>query len=179
MRKIGIKISFTFGLVFLLSYGFSNPVDLQFIRKQFFKAIEDEDIAKEMVEKINTIPDKTPTLLGFQGGFEYLMAKHLGNPYKKLDYLNKAEKTLKLAISKEPENPEIRFLRFSSQHYLPEFLGMSKELKLDRLVMVRNLPAFAKDPQNKLAAEVIARFLVQSNRCTPEELAIVKQCIPK
>ncbi|MBY0427306.1 MAG: hypothetical protein K2Q22_16845, partial [Cytophagales bacterium] len=124
------------------------------------------------------IPDKSPTLLAFQGGFEYLMAKHLGNPYKKLDYLNKAEKTLKLAVSKEPDNPEIRFLRFSSQHHLPEFLGMSKELNADRQVMVKNLVQFSKNPANKQSAEVIARFLVQSKRCTPEELQVVKQCIP-
>jgi len=162
----------------IVNVAFANPTDLQFVRKQFFQAIENEKITTEMVEKITAIPDKNPTLLGFQGGFEYLMAKHLGNPYKKLEYLKKAENTLKAAVAKEPENPEIRFLRFSSQHYLPEFLGMSKELKDDRTVMVKNLLRFASNPQNKLAAEVIARFLVESKRCSPQELAIVTQCIP-
>lgn len=178
MKLLKFKSIF-FGILTLVSLGaYSNPVDLQFIRKQFFKAIEDEKVTKEMVEKMTAIPDKNPTLLAFQGGFEYLMAKHLGNPYKKMDYLGKAEKTLKAAVAKEPNNPEIRFLRFSSQHYLPEFLGMSKELNADRIAMVKNLLAFAKHPDNKLSAEVIARFLVQSKRCSPEELTIVNQCIP-
>ena len=95
-----------------------------------------------------------------------------------MEFLRKAEKTLQKAIGMEPENPELRFLLFSSQHYLPSFLGMSPHLEEDRVAMVKHLVSFAQNPANALAAEVIARFLVQSKRCTPAELKIVKSCIP-
>ena len=60
------------------------------------------------------------------------MAKHAMNPLSKYSYFNKGKKALDEAVNKEPNNLEIRFMRYISQEQTPAFLGYNKYLKSDK-----------------------------------------------
>ena len=63
------------------------------------------------------------------------------------------DKAIKKAVALAPDNFEIRFLRFSVQDKLPSYLGFSKELVVDKKIILQqiqshriNVPAtFKKD----------------------------------
>ncbi len=60
------------------------------------------------------------------------MAKHATNPLSKYSYFNKGKKALENALKKDPNNLEIRLMRFISQEQTPAFLGYNKDLKSDK-----------------------------------------------
>jgi hypothetical protein len=147
------------------------------IRKNYIKAVENQSVTEEMLEELSTGEPKNALFLAYRGAFEGLMAKHVFNPYKKLSYLGKSNKTLEKAIGMKPKSVEIRFLRFSMQHYLPEFLGQSKELTTDRLVILQNINSDSELPED--AKAVVCRFLIESKRCTAAETEMLKEILKK
>jgi hypothetical protein len=165
-----------------LQMAFINPItqinngDVDFLRKSYLKALEsceENDFLLNLLEK-NT--NKTPLFLAYQGACEGLKAKYAFNPYKKIEYLRKSQKSLSKAISQESTDIEIRFLRFSIQHNSPAFLGISTNLDEDRTIIVANISQ-AKKNIGKETLKMIVEFLIKSKRCKTEEIATLKMAI--
>jgi hypothetical protein len=57
----------------------------------------------------------------------------------KVKHLNNAEAIYKTAVSADPHNIEIRFLRFSVEHNVPGFLGFNKDLITDSEEIISQL----------------------------------------
>ena len=171
-------LSILFSL-YLSLFGFTNSLPaMEEVRIQFVQSVEDSDKANDLYDKLNNksvISD--PLYLGYFGATEALLAKHHWNPYKKLEYLAKSQKTLQIAISKSPNNLELRFLRFSIQHYLPSFLGQSKNIDEDKTVMLKELAANNYAPEDKPIAINVAKFLIESKRCTAEQTIALKKLV--
>lgn len=150
----------------------SKSPDKIALRDMYWAAVEDRDATEDMLEKLEKVDAPDALVLGYRGAAESLMAKHVFNPMNKLDWLKKCDETFKTAVKMDPNNIEIRFLRFAYQHYIPGFLGYSNELEDDRKVLVRELvkqeEAFADDRQ--LFEDVIA-FLLETERCSDAEIA--------
>ncbi len=163
-------------LLTMMSFFSKNePLSIESIRLNYIKAVEDEDITEKMLEKITGEHLKNPLFLAYRGAFEGLMAKHVFNPYKKISYLSLSNKTLAQAIKQKPNNVEMRFLRFSMQHYVPDFLGQSKELKEDKNAIVKNIAT-----DNELTQEsqkVVCQFMLDCKRCTNEEVKMFKDLL--
>jgi hypothetical protein len=70
-------------------------------------------------------------------------------------------KTLSKAIAADPANPEIRFLRFSIQYYVPAFLGFSKNLDEDKKVIVQHFEGLKQVYSDELVKGV-ADFLIKA-----------------
>ena len=148
------------------------------VRTQFVQSVEDSDKAKDLYDKLDNEKASSNSLyLGYFGATEALLAKHHWNPYKKLDYLAKSQKTLQRAISKSPNNLELRFLRFSIQHYIPTFLGQSKNLAEDRDVILKELSASNYAESDKPVVKNVVNFLIQSKRCSDEQNAFLKRFV--
>lgn len=165
--------------IYLTLLGFTNSLPaLDEVRIQFVQSVEDSDKAHDLYDKLNNksaVSD--PLYLGYFGATEALLAKHHWNPYKKLEYLAKSQKTLEIAISKSPNNLELRFLRFSIQHYLPSFLGQSKNIEEDKTVMLKELSANNYATEDKPIAINVAKFLLESKRCSTEQILTLKKIV--
>jgi DNA mismatch repair ATPase MutS len=157
-----------------LSFGKNSHEDLLSLRKAYISAVESESITDSLLSYLQKQSTKTPTLLAYQGACEGLKAKHVFNPYKKLDYLNKSQQTLAKAIALDPTNIELRFLRFSMQHYLPAFLGHSKNLEEDRKTILMYLEDEKSKSLGIPTLIIISNFLIDCKRCSPDELLKVK-----
>lgn len=162
-----------FCLTVLTSFSWSTAwsfSSMNELRTQYGKAIEDSKAAEELLDLLNQSSSTDPLIVAYRGATEALIAKHAWNPYRKLEYLDKSMKTLSQAIAADPTNPEIRFLRFSIQYYVPAFLGYSKNLDEDKNVIVEHFEGLKQVYSDELVKGV-ADFLIKSGRCTEDEVS--------
>lgn len=140
------------------------------IRNLYYASVEDEDKCDQLLNYMTKLNPSDATMLGYKASAEALKSKHVWAPMKKLDWLKKSMATFDGAVSKEPRNAEIRFLRFSVQHFVPKFLGQSENLEEDRVAIVDNLwetPALKAD---ETLRNNIIDFLIETERCSEAEI---------
>ena len=91
--------------------------------------------------------------------------------WSKIKLVNKAKDLLDHSIERDPSDPELRFIRLTLEHFLPAFLGMSKDIQKD-LAVIFAQPVFVADspPLKKKALE----FLLATHRCSFEQNKILQ-----
>ncbi|GEM_PF-774592 len=160
--------------LFKLQKEFLNEPDLDKLRISFYSAVENQklmkifwnDIVKNFGEKVNYTQ---PMNLAYFGVYKTLEAKHSFNPYTKLKKLQGGLELLEKAIKLDKSNLEIRFMRFSVLHYIPDFLGYQQEKESDaaniyNLLLKEDFTLLDKDIQKG-----IADFLVDSKRISKDK----------
>lgn len=162
-------------LLFLLLPLSVFSTDLEKVRAQFYQAVENKAVAEKFFKSMEIEQGISAVHLAYYGSAQTLMGKHAWNPYQKLAHLRSGMQVLSNASKKAPDNLEIRFLRFSIEHYLPAFLGMSKHLDEDRkkivsLVQKRQYGSLDKDVRRNMVT-----FVIKSGRVNDGELDILKQ----
>lgn len=150
-----MKKYFVFLLLFIAHLAFCQ--DLASYRKLIPKAEQNEKDALVFLEKAKTEYNKTkkPIYLSFYAAGQFFMAKHSGNILKKYSYFNKGKKILNEAVSKDPDNLEIRFLRLLCQDKTPRVLGYTQYLEEDKAFVVREY----KKCKDEELVEQIKKFL--------------------
>ena len=172
-----------FRLLFLLflcgtfCYAQLSTKELAVLKSDLVKAVDDVKLTESLLTKLNKLSDKTALVTAYIGTLEALKAKRAWNPYNKIKYVKVSMQTMQNAINMDKENMEIRFMRFSIQHYTPSFLGFSKDLILDRKAIVRHYQNENFGVADQALVKNVAKFMVESNRCTPEEVKILKKYI--
>lgn len=153
----------------LISFAEANVPVPKVVRKQLLLALENRKLTDSLDKVFTSAPNKSPLNVCYLGVIQALKAKHAWNPYYKVKYLNDAEKTLQTAVNREPDNMEIRFMRFSIEHNVPGFLGYTKHLITDREEMLKQLERKYYATADQDVVITIIKFLLESKRCTPHE----------
>jgi hypothetical protein len=158
----------------LMSFGLGKKAidpapDLPAIRKLLLAALESKKTTDSLYKSLGEIKERSALINAYMGTLEALKAKHAWNPYNKFKYLNDCEKTFKSAVTADPHNIEIRFMRFSIEHNVPKFLGYTKNLVADRLEMVKQIDAKYYASADKALVKTIIKFMLESKRCTADE----------
>lgn len=149
--------------------------DLHTIRKLLVTAINSSKTTDSLYRNLGSIKKPTALVTGYIGTLQALKAKHTWNPYYKIKYLNDAEKTFKTAVTGDPSNIEIRFMRFSVEHNVPGFLGYTKNLVADRTEIIKQIEHKHYASADAALVKTIITFLIDSKRCTPTEHTILTQ----
>ncbi len=123
--------------VLLMNFSFNNS-DLNEVRSSYSKAVLDKKLCEKMIEELELSKQKSAIALAYLGAYQTIWANHVFNPLSKLATFKKGKNNIELAISKEPENVEIRYIRFSVQKNAPSFLGYNSHLKEDKDFLVKN-----------------------------------------
>jgi hypothetical protein len=169
-----------YSLIFIILtfsiYGKDNSFieKLEFIRTNYYASVEDEDIIEKVEEFINNNfsqeDDKCPPVItAYKAALKSVRSKHAFWPVSKLNYFNESMALFEEAVRQDPNNLEIRFLRFTILHYVPSFLGHSSERNSDMLVIIHEL---AKKDYTMIKPDIqkgIAEFLLRSERLKPEQ----------
>ncbi|MDH0660661.1 MULTISPECIES: hypothetical protein [unclassified Empedobacter] len=132
-----MKILMLFSTVLLMNVFFKNS-DLNEVRTSYSKAVLDKKLCKKMIEELELSKEKSVIDLAYLGAYQTIWANHVFNPLSKLATFRKGKNNIELAISKEPENVEMRYIRFSVQKNAPSFLRYNSHLKEDKDFLVKN-----------------------------------------
>ena len=170
-------LSFLLPFIFAFSSMHIYSTDIFALRKNYFEATENETLADSLAVALKNMPDKSPIFTAYWAACEGLRAKFVFSPYKKIQYINQAQKIFTTAIQLEPQNIEIRFLRFSMQHNIPSFLGQSKNLEEDLIAILANFDTDKNLQIDEAMRSKIAAFLVNSKRCKAMQVSFLKKYI--
>jgi len=164
-----------FCLLLLLLPFSSMALDIKKIRLEFYEAVDDKKVAEDFYARMKKDKSINSVCLAYYGSAQTLMAKHAWNPYRKLAYLKSGMLDLGKAVDMSPDNLEIRFLRFSIEHYIPEFLGMSKHLLEDKGKIVELIGKQGYGSVDKKLLKDMVSFFGYSKRFNERELAILRE----
>jgi hypothetical protein len=159
-------------LPFLMLNLEAQPVDRQHLREDFLQAAARKsalDSFKCSLEKIKT---KTPVEECYYGICFALNTQYAPGTWAKIKLVTQSRTLLNDAISRDQIDPELRFLRLTLEHFLPSFLGMSKDIPGD-LAAILGQPHFVED--NPALRKKALEFLLSTNRCSAEQTRQVHQ----
>lgn len=165
-----MKLLISLTLFLFLSVSQKEPTLVQ-VRDIFERASPEKESCKKLLNMLEPYNEhNNPTFYGYKAVGTMLMAKHTFNPFKKLSYFKKGRGMLDDAVSADPNNAELRFLRFVSQTEAPAFLNYRGAVEDDKDFLIRSLPQL-NDPR---MAKEIGKFLSSSDFVTAEEKAKIK-----
>jgi len=130
--------------------------ELADIRTLYAEAENDASKAATGLRLTGRISDKSAVTLAYKGAFEALQAKFSWNAVYQFNQVNKAMKLLDRAVELDSENPEIRYLRYSVNFFLPVFLQKNASLEADKMLLLEKFPYAECSPEIR---EQITRFL--------------------
>ncbi len=88
-----------------------------------------------------------------------MMAEYVYLPTTKLKYFNKGKKKIEESILRQPDNPELRYIRLMVQMNAPSMLGYYKDIQKDLDFFVSNKQHFKGD---KSWLKIFARNLLHA-----------------
>ncbi len=166
-------------IIFLGSFIQSNAMDIGQLRKDYINSISNSDKADELYEKLGAVKNPDALTLAYLGSVEAIKGKHAWNPVDKLSYLKQGFATINKAVAKDPNQLEVRFLRFTLQYYVPGFLGYSKNLIADKDKIVSILKKHPSDDL-KVDGEILknmVNFMIDSKKCNAQEVAVLRKAL--
>lgn len=150
-------------------FGFaSNPPSFEEVRDSFFYGWNGECGATELYTQLQDLEVSNPIIIAYKGATEMTLANCVSNPWKKYQYFKNGKKELEAAIEKEPENFEIRYLRFAVQSNLPGILNYNN-LDEDKEFLIESL---ILQTQNNIPVDYInfvLEQLIQSEELSQDE----------
>ncbi len=120
-------------------FGFAiTPPTVEEVRDSFYNGWESECGATELYAQLQGLELSNAVLVAYKGAAEMTLANCVSNPWKKYQYFKNGKKELEAAIEKDPENFEIRYLRFAVQSNLPGILNYNN-LEEDKEFLIESL----------------------------------------
>jgi hypothetical protein len=146
-----------------------NPAEW---RKAYQEALENPLKNKLLQQQLRQYSD--PIAIAYMGISQMLSAKDSWNPLEKLRLVKKGMDLVREAVEKQPQDLEIRFLRFSAQLSLPSFLQEMDVLEEDRKSLLSMLESYTTDTSLK---STVIHGLIESGYCTTQEKVWLKKCL--
>ncbi len=134
IRVVYLQIMF-----FIMAAGYSQSFSLDEIRQQFFEGWEGSCGAQSLADKLSVIETEgDPVFLAYRGAAESTLANCEFFPWNKLKQFNKGREQIEKAVKLNPENYEIRFIRFTVQSNIPGILDYNN-LDEDKKFILKSL----------------------------------------
>lgn len=107
-------------------------IDLETVRQKYPLAATDKSVCLQMIDLLEHHSGKNSTHLAYLGAFQAIWAEHTWNPSQKLRTFNKGKGNIEKAVKADPDNVEIRFVRYTIQSKSPKFLGYNSDIETDK-----------------------------------------------
>ena len=146
---------------------FAKSGNLLDVRKAYYLAVDNEESLKAFETMLINFNNPDNTILGYIGMSFMLKAKYAWLPNDKWEYFNKGKKFLESAISKDPNNIELKFMRFCIQNNTPSFLRYNKNLEADKWHIFKSFSGILDDD---LKFRISNYMLVEKVKLTEAEL---------
>ncbi len=149
----------------------SQSIDRQQLRDYFWESIQRKSALDSFISKLEKIVVKSPAQECYYGICYGLRTHYVDGLWSKIKLVKEAKGLLDHSIERDPTDPELRFIRLTLEHYLPTFLGMSKDIKKDLAVILARPNLIADSPPLRKKA---LEFLLDTNRCNLEQTKILQ-----
>jgi hypothetical protein len=169
MKKIFLIF---FCLIYTLLVQANGSIELA--RKEFKKAVYSAKVNNEVYQVLVSDKKQDPLTQAYVAYFTALKARHVVNPYEKMRFVRSFDQAIKKAVALAPDNLEIRFLRFSVQEQLPTFLGYSKEIEVDKKMILQQIQLQREDVPANFKKDMIAVLLNSKTLSIAEKKIIEK-----
>ncbi len=146
----------------------SSPYHPATLRRHYEQAAADKTAGEKFYKLLADYKDRDALVLGYKGAAEAIRARD-ASMFNKLTYVQDAARTFEQAVSLDPKNPEIRFLRFSVESNLPAFLGLSKHVDEDREMLLNAALTHPKSGLDAEAFRTVRNFLVDRGHVSDEQ----------
>ena len=146
----------------------TSPFHPATLRRHYELAAADKAAGEKFYKLLADYKDRDALVLAYKAAAEAIRARD-ASMFNKLTYVQDAAKTFELAVGLDPQNPEIRFLRFSVESNLPAFLGLSKHVDEDKEMLLSaalSHPGSGLDPE---AFRTVRDFLVERGHVSDAE----------
>ncbi len=150
----------------------SSTYNLSIFREGIELASNSEQITLELLDKLDNPTNYT--LLGYKGVLTIIMAKHYYSPFKKMEAFDTGKALLERAILSEPNNIELRYLRFTIQCNTPSFLKYNTSIQPDKTFLLSRIETCGDKDLKKR----IILFLLQSEQISQQEKQPLKKLLP-
>jgi hypothetical protein len=161
------------------SFSFTKAANLEQIREDYIAAISDSDKADKLCNQLQEVKNPSALIMAYLGSVQAIKAKHAWNPVNKMSYLKQGFDTIDKAVKKDPNQLEVRFLRFSLQYYVPSFLGYSKNLINDKnkiVSILKNSSNMKFDVDGEILKNMV-NFMIDSKKCNSQEIAVLEKVL--
>jgi len=138
------------------------------LRNLFLSATERKTALDSFMLVLERLSSKTPAEESYYGICNGLYCQYDNSNWAKLRHVMKSRNHLNSAIERDAHDPELRFMRFMLEHFLPSFLGLNKHIPDDLAVIFKN-PKFIDE--NLLLKRKVVEFLLWTKRCSTEQNA--------
>ena len=165
-----------FLIVFLYSSAWADSTryNVSQLRLQYLQASKEEAVAHKFHKKMSAYNDKDPLLLAYKAASEAVMAKYVWNPYSKLKQIKIANAIFADAVAMDKDNAEIRFLRFTLEHYVPRYLNLSAHVEEDKKLIISSLQAYPESELSEGLARTMRDFMLTKDHCTEAEKELLR-----
>ncbi|GAB4427437.1 MAG: hypothetical protein OHK0039_45760 [Bacteroidia bacterium] len=147
------------------------------LRNRYRAAVQDAQAARAFGEHMDAYTGDGALHLGYKAAARALVARYEWIPLVKLSYVQAAMQLFREAVRRDPTQFEVRFLRFSIQHYLPAFLGQSGDLHDDKAFLLKHIGEHSRWDLTAAEAREMAGFLIESKRLSATELQLLRQTL--
>lgn len=160
-------------LIFLVG-NFPKEEVIPQIRTLFYEASRSAELALKFHKKMQELNTHSPIITAYKGMAEMMLAHHALNPWEKLTYFRKGKGLLEESIRLSPQNPELRYLRFTVQTTVPSILGYKSEIDADKAIILANLKSLKDLKKDNDLIEKMRTFMLSSSYCTGEEKKMIQ-----
>jgi hypothetical protein len=151
----------------LISFFMKDEPKVETVRSLFYEASVNKSAAAKFLKALSVVDkNSSPVLLCYKGVAEMMQAKHVFNPFNKLAKFKTGKSMIEESISRDPDDLELRFLRFSIQSNLPGFLGYDAQIPGDKKKLING---YNRIKDVELRRRVV-NYLSTSKYCTVDEL---------
>lgn len=145
-----------------------SPYQPATLRRHYEQAATDKAAGEKFYQLLADYKDRDALVLGYKAAAEAIRARD-ASMFNKLTYVQDAARTFEQAVSLDPKNPEIRFLRFSVESNLPAFLGLSKHVDEDKELLLNAALSYPRSGFDAEAFRTVRNFLVDRGHVSEEQ----------
>lgn len=165
MGALLLNLIFFFGF----TLGTTEVYRVNELRSYFEKATKCAETGQAFHKFMADYDGREARVLAFKAASEAIMAKYTWSPYSKMKHLKTSAAIFNEAVSIDSDDPEVRFLRYTIQYYIPRYLNMSANLEEDKRIVMNSLMKYPKSGLDAEPGKIMRDVLLKGDHLTDQE----------
>ena len=145
-------------IFFFISKNFVFAQNIEDVRSMYFKSIHNMSECTSLKMLLNSFEKKDNTINAYIGANALLYCKFSNDVFEKFSYFQEGKKMIEEAIKLDPDNLEIKFLRFINQTNAPWFLNYKSNIKDDYKFISSNLNLISDESFKRIIVETLKAY---------------------